>query len=201
MRPTTAAAATGVWKYVSMESKPLTSMNPSSQHIARRLLVALIAVVALWGAGTAGAQEAIVPAAGELNGARHHISFTIGQTADATVIDTALTVSRRTATVSEGVQQTYLSSEQLDIPSVTALSVHIDVYPNPTIAELNIRICEASAPLNYTLFDNSGRTMATGRIEEHATLDMSRMAAGAYLLQVSSADEGQQNTYRIIKGH
>ena len=163
--------------------------------------MALIAVVALWGAGTAGAQEAIVPAAGELNGARHHISFTIGQTADATVIDTALTVSRRTATVSEGVQQTYLSSEQLDIPSVTALSVHIDVYPNPTIAELNIRIREASAPLNYTLFDNSGRTMATGRIEEHATLDMSRMAAGAYLLQVSSADEGQQNTYRIIKGH
>ena len=78
------------------------------------------------------AQVATVPMGGHVTGSGGEMTISLGQCATRTVYDTAVTVNVRTASLTEGVLQPYLTFELNRIDGVEPLSCNVNLYPNPT---------------------------------------------------------------------
>lgn len=60
------------------------------------------------------------------------------------------------------------------------------IYPNPTDSVLYLENLPSSTKLNYQIFTSNGKMAMRGKIVEGQSLDVSKLAAGSYVLQVFS---------------
>ena len=69
-------------------------------------------------------------------------------------------------------------------------------YPNPVGNELHV---EASEPLAYTLYDLTGRAVASGRLRQgDNTVDTSALPQGLYMLRLANA-QGAHRTVKVVR--
>ncbi|MBP5677078.1 MAG: T9SS type A sorting domain-containing protein [Bacteroidales bacterium] len=147
----------------------------------------------------AAAQVAVVPLGGTMAGNGGEMTVSLGQCATQSVYDTALTVSARTASLTEGVIQPYLIVELASIDDVEPLSCNIKLYPNPTTQNLTIEADDYTTRLNYTLYSSTGMTIMKGRFEKQTVLDVSDLLSGQYILRVEDTNRKQSNVYKVVK--
>lgn len=144
-------------------------------------------------------QVATVPMGGHASGAGGEMTVSLGQCATRTVYDTAVTVSARTASLTEGVLQAYLSFELTRIDGVEPLACSLRLFPNPTAQNFTIEADVLDTPLRYTLYTSSGQRLREGQFRQQVTLDVDDLPAGHYLLRVDDAEKNHSNVYKVIK--
>jgi len=77
----------------------------------------------------------------------------------------------------------------------------IVLYPNPATQTVNISVASVSGAANVSVFDINGRLIITKEIslDTIATLDVSQVTAGVYLVQVTAQEGSTKTTKLIIK--
>jgi len=154
-----------------------------------------LSVVLLLGLGLTGlqAQEAIPASAGTATGSGGSSSYSIGQ-----VFYSTNTGS--TGSVSQGVEQPYEISVVTEVKEANSISLKFEVYPNPTIDILTLKIDdELQGNCIATLYDIDGKKLETIKIESSETdVKMNNLAPAIYFLKVSK-NESEIKTFKIIK--
>lgn len=73
----------------------------------------------------------------------------------------------------------------------------ITIFPNPTADKISIVSDKSKIGTTYTLSDQSGKQVLSGRInEENQMIDLSTIAAGAYFFRI---DQDRKRALQIIK--
>jgi hypothetical protein len=137
-------------------------------------------------------QETIPVSAGEAMGSGGLGSYTVGQ-----VFYTTCTGS--TGSVSQGVQQAF-EFQTLSNPELITVNLTAVTYPNPTKDFIILKITDnALHNLRYTLFDISGKSIASSSITESSTqIQMKYLSIGAYVLKVTQKNKSLK-TFKILK--
>jgi hypothetical protein len=151
-----------------------------------------LTVFALFGAGALHAQQAVTAAGAEASGTGGSASYTVGQVA-------YTYQSSADGSVHAGVQQAY-EIFTLGVNDLPGIQLNCAVYPNPTASFLNLTVGDvALSGLSYTLYDLSGKRIATQDVTEQlTTISMEVLPRATYLLKVSA--QGQEiKTFQIIK--
>jgi hypothetical protein len=140
----------------------------------------------------AQAQEAIPVSAGAAVGSGGSANYTVGQVFYTTNTTTA-------GSVSQGVQHPF-EFQILSNAALTAVSLTVVTYPNPTKNFIILKITDTTLHnLRYTLFDINGKAIASGSITETSTqVQMKHLAIGAYMLKVIKKNKSLK-TFKIIK--
>lgn len=152
----------------------------------------IILLVLLFSLPKLMAQQASVASGGNATGTGGTVSYTMGQVA-------YKTQSSTTGTITQGVQQPFeiitLSGEEF-----TTINLELIVYPNPTVANVNLSIKNYPIEnLNYQLFDINGRLLSNNKIlTEETVVDMERYPTATYLLKVTSNNK-EIKIFKIIK--
>lgn len=145
------------------------------------------------------AQVATVPMGGHVTGSGGEMTISLGQCATRTVYDTAVTVNVRTASLTEGVLQPYLTFELNRIDGVEPLSCNVNLYPNPTTESFTLETDEATARMRYSLYSLSGQMLQEGSFLQQTSVDVSDLSSGQYMLKVENVERKQSNVYKVIK--
>ncbi len=127
-------------------------------------------------------------------------SYSVGEMA---LIKTA---SNGSITVTQGLLQP-MSASPTSTQDVVISQDELLIYPNPTRGQVNVAPHFTSGgDLQLTLLDLSGKVILTQKARldqgsEQQQFDMSTLANGSYLLNVSFSGDGskQSNTYKIQK--
>lgn len=151
--------------------------------------------------GSIKAQSGITSFGGDVRNSSGSLSYTLGQPADRSYCDTAVTISIRTATLTEGVQQPYLTVEQLSVPGVESLDLAISVYPNPNAGEFHIKSSDEDVALRYELYNAAGQQIRKGTFVGIERVDIHNCPAGGYMLKVESDSMPGSRVFRVVKGH
>ena len=81
------------------------------------------------------------------------------------------------------------------------LDADFSVFPNPTSGPLTLvsrNLAKHAAGVHYQLIDNSGKVVQFNNVtDDNVTLDLSKMAAGSYFLQVMT-DKEQLEKFKIV---
>lgn len=141
-----------------------------------------------------GADIAVPATAGE------SVSFdaTIMPAAD-WVLDQLFTVAILQESDSRAVIQAAASdpSDNSPITSIQELNtLEANVYPNPVSDLLTIQLANQDEA-SYVLRDGTGRNLMSGVFQQQTQLDMERLPAGTYWLEVTTADA--QAVRRVVK--
>ena len=138
------------------------------------------------------AQESSVASGGDATGSGGGSSYSIGQ-----VVYT--TNSGSTGTVAQGIQQAY-SITTLSNPELTALTLSVQTYPNPTTNIIVLALTNVEfTDLSYVLYDINGRTIANALVNQTETeIAMRNLTSGVYLLKVNQ-NNTELKTFKIIK--
>ncbi len=138
------------------------------------------------------AQQSINTSGGNGSGAGGSFSYTIGQIDNVSAKGTG-------GSIDQGVQQAF-EIEVLGTDTFANINLEMKAYPNPTTANLNLKITNYSIEnLNYQLFDISGRIISKNKItSEETTISMENLSAGNYLLQIAE-NEKTLKTFKIAK--
>ena len=68
------------------------------------------------------------------------------------------------------------------------------VYPNPTKNNINVKVDKTLLGSEYTLYDNTGKTVLSGKInEEISNIELSNLSGGIYLFSIGN------NVKRIVR--
>jgi hypothetical protein len=73
-------------------------------------------------------------------------------------------------------------------------TMNISIYPNPAVEFITIN---TSSPVNYTIYDMSGRWMESGKAMNGQSLNVSQLNAGMYIMQLSGVEGTERFT--IVK--
>lgn len=161
----------------------------------------LLATYLLFADTTLFAQSSITSVGGSTSGTTGAFSFTLGQPADRSFCDTAITISVRTATLTEGVQQPYLSVEEISIPSIETLNIQVSVYPNPTQHKFHISVESVDKQLQFQLHNAVGQLMQHGTFQKETDVMVQEYPAGLYLLRITNTQGVTSKCYRVVIGH
>lgn len=145
------------------------------------------------------AQVATVPMGGHVTSSGGELTLSLGQCATQTLYDTAVTVNVRTASITEGVLQPYLTFELNHIDDIEPLSCLINLYPNPTTESFTLESDEITAPLHYSLYSLSGQLLLEGVFLQQTSVNVSSLASGHYMLRIEDKEKNQSNVYKVIK--
>ncbi len=103
---------------------------------------------------------------------------------------------------------TFKLSQGFHQPNLIVVSVDdflpelaIEVFPNPTVDQVNIRLTEDLGQLQYQLFDLKGQ--ALGQVHNFVglsqSLDLSGFPAGTYFLHIQGTDNPKHKSFKISK--
>lgn len=158
-----------------------------------------LSVILLFALGLTGlqAQESVNTTGGNALGSGGTVSYTVGQT-----VYQSHTGSN--GSVEEGVQQPYEISVVTGI-ELTAISLMITAYPNPTTNYLTLSIdgdvktSHNLSLMSYQLFDMYGKLLKSEKIEGSETsIAMSNLVSATYFVKVIQ-DQREVKTFKIIK--
>ncbi|NRA12669.1 MAG: T9SS type A sorting domain-containing protein [Crocinitomicaceae bacterium] len=148
----------------------------------------------LFGCGLSSlhAQETTLSGGGDATGIGS-LSYSIGQVF-------YVTNSGIDGTVAQGVQQAYEISSIVGIDEFDAISLGLEVYPNPTANYLTLDVKDFSfGALDYVLYDLSGRVLANEELSQKKTIiEMRDFPPSTYFLKVSDGTSIMK-TFKIIK--
>ncbi len=133
------------------------------------------------------AQESTNAAGGDAFGVGGSSSYSVGQVAYMT--------NGANHTVAEGVQQPYEISQISGVNEQSLLKVQ--VFPNPTVDLLEIRMDQVQHNAVYQLFGTNGQLISEGDVNQHAQLSLKDQPSGAYLLTIT--ENTSTRTFRIVK--
>ena len=95
----------------------------------------------------------------------------------------------------------YLTVSVNDGPA-TALrempSLHLQIYPNPTAGRATLT-GPTGQPLQFRLFDLTGRLLLRTSFTEQTDIDLSGYPAGTYLLQIQDVNSGASGVRQLVK--
>ena len=140
--------------------------------------------------------HAIAGAGGNSQSSGGSISYTAGQ-----VVYTTHSVTG--GSLAQGIQQPYEVSVVSGMEDTFALSLFMEVNPNPSDGIVKLRMSSSgpvqSMKLSYCILDIHGRIRSNGRIADSETeIVMTNMAPGVYFLRVSE-DYRDIRVFKIIK--
>ncbi len=73
----------------------------------------------------------------------------------------------------------------------------ISVFPNPSLGQINVKTDAKLLGSVYTIYDNTGKLVLTGRINsENTVIDLGNLSGGIYLFSVG---ENLKQTFKVIK--
>jgi len=73
----------------------------------------------------------------------------------------------------------------------------IHAFPNPVSSHINILAEEAFIGSVYTMYNNIGKVVLTGKVDaENTTIDLGNLSGGIYLFSVG---QNMQQTFKVIK--
>ena len=154
-----------------------------------KLLVCLLIGISLT---NVQAQQTTIPSGKMASSLSGNINYSVGQT-DYT------TNSNPTGSLSQGVQQPYeiFSLGTNDFPNI---SLKMLVYPNPTVALVNLKIENLSSnALEYHLFDMTGKQISSQKINQAETqIPLENLPSATYFLNVSDNNKIIKS-FKIIK--
>ena len=79
--------------------------------------------------------------------------------------------------------------------------IEIDVYPNPAVDHLNVRLLLGDKEMRYSLFDIGGKLVQQERIlSDNFQIGFSTLSTGSYLL-VFTNKEHRIKTLQVQKSH
>lgn len=140
---------------------------------------------------TVFAQESVPASGGNASGSNGSASFSLGQVFYATFTGTD-------ASVIQGVQQPYEISTLTGI-DIKSISLQYLVYPNPTVAVLNLEIQNYTDGFVYSLYDVNGKVLQTKNLENNVTsLTLKEYSNAVYFLKITQADK-EIKSFKIIK--
>lgn len=100
--------------------------------------------------------------------------------------------------LSEGFHQLYLESFVTALWELPELSIHLEVFPNPTSGWLNIRT-DNPERFSLKIFNVHGQQLTTAVLEQgQLTMDLSSLPDGLYLLSAFSENQ-LVKTFKINK--
>ena len=105
------------------------------------------------------------------------------------------TFSQNNIFLTQGFQQCDLIVAAIEENSNDVL-MGIQVFPNPTINEINITTAIA-APIYIHLYNSNGELILSNNFTESTTIDFSLFAAGSYILKLETGNTNK--TYKIQK--
>jgi len=138
------------------------------------------------------AQQSNVASGGDAIGLGGSSSYSVGQ-----IVYTTNTGS--TGTVTQGIQQSYVITS-LSNPELTALTVSMQTYPNPTTDKVILALNNLEPiGLSYVLYDINGRTIVNALVSQTQTqIEMQNLPTGVYILKVNK-NYSELKTFKIIK--
>ena len=132
--------------------------------------------------GAAFAQSAIIPLGGDAQSNNGSVSYTVGQIAVQTSVNSNGSIS-----VTEGVQQPY-EIQTVGVDNYPQISLNAVVYPNPTdnIAQLQLNGFEIpSGGFRAILYDGNGKQLQNLNVTEDLTsFQIGHYATGTYYLEL-----------------
>ena len=71
------------------------------------------------------------------------------------------------------------------------------VYPNPATNEINVKANASLLGAAYTVFDNVGKVVLTGKIiSENTIIELGNLSSGVYMLNIG---DNLIQTFKVIK--
>ncbi len=153
----------------------------------------LIGIVVFTNYRATYAQQAVITSGGDASGNGGTIAFTVGQ-----IVYWANTEPN--GSIIQGVQQPY---EIFSVGiSESALSISLDVFPNPTSNNLHLNVQDfTNSDLAYQLLNMQGNLLEQEEIARGQTqINMSGLPAATYLLNVIQENQIIQS-FKIIKNN
>lgn len=177
--------------------------NTTTSKAALLVVVALLGLVTSLQAQSFDSKmepAAITSFGGDASCGSGSISYSGGEVAVRYSIARAITVVNITRSFSEGVQQPYTTRDYERYEGIDPLTVSMAVYPNPTTDRVVIACSQVTEPLDFTLYNANGQSMAHGTYSQgEVQIDMENMPAGNYMLKVANSNKTNMNIYKIIK--
>lgn len=134
---------------------------------------------------------------GDVSCAGGSLNYTVGQVAVSYGQEKATNAEVTTASLTEGVQQTY-SVERLGIDKERGLGIAVSVHPNPTTDKVSVLLESSVDNLRLELYTVDGRLLRHEIVHGmEQTIDMRGLSSGSYMLRVANGEK--ENYYRIIK--
>lgn len=135
-------------------------------------------------------QKSIVATGGKATGTGGTSNFSVGQ------------ISYKSPNgniVSDGVQQPY-EIVTLGKSNFENISLKINVFPNPTVDELRLKIGENKEILSYQIFDINGKSLSNLEkiIDKETIISMKYFYSGIYFLKITSKNQ-MLKTFKIMK--
>jgi hypothetical protein len=162
------------------------------------LLFALSAIPVLSWGQTQLSPQVFSSQGGDFSNAQFGVSYTIGE------MSSVSTISNGNFTLTQGFHQP--DKYQIALVESIDASWNAEVYPNPADEQLTLKLSsEKMLDLTLDLYDAEGRkVMASRKLNQVPgtqtyTVETSDLAAGAYLLRMTSADGKHQRSFRITK--
>lgn len=145
----------------------------------------------MWAPLTAAiAQETVSSAGNYHENAGISISWTLGEP----VIET---LQSESIILTQGFQQSNITVTSVE--EWPQLDFTISAFPNPASEILNIYIDTEQDELLYSLYELSGKTIASGIIAgNNHQIDVSHLKAGTYFLKITTRNK-MLKTFKIVK--
>ncbi len=146
--------------------------------------------------GAAFAQSAIIPLGGDAQSNNGSVSYTVGQIAVQTSVNSNGSIS-----VTEGVQQPY-EIQTVGVDNYPQISLNAVVYPNPTenLAQLRLNGFEIPADgLRAILYDGNGKQLQSLMVTDDLTaFQIGQYATGTYYLELRDGKRVLK-TFKIVR--
>lgn len=142
------------------------------------------------------AQEAALPAGGDMNNNAASVSYSIGQTFFTPILGNSSQMAL------QGVQQPFEWFEiETSLPQVHS-GVSIQLFPNPSVDFVYLEQSEGHKE-NYhgQLYDGSGKIVKELNIaSQREVMSLGQLPKGLYYLKITNKDQPSQfQTFRIVK--
>jgi hypothetical protein len=133
------------------------------------------------------AQNASVSAGSDASGTGGTVAYSLGQVVYSAVEN-----------CNQGVQQPY-EFYLLGNPTIPGISMHCEVYPNPTLDVVQLKIETLQKGMHYMLFDASSKLLEEKNIaSETTTISLASFAASSFFLRVNK-DGKELQSFKILK--
>ena len=91
----------------------------------------------------------------------------------------------------------YHNDNTLGLNVIGNQNTEINIYPNPTQNQINIKVPAQLHGSNYSVYDFTGKALFNGKIySENTIVELSELSAGMYFLRVG---DNLKQTFKIIK--
>jgi hypothetical protein len=140
---------------------------------------------------TTHAQESLNGAGGDANGGNGKVSYSIGQTVYSAYSDSS-------GSAAQGVQQPYEITVTLDAANID-INLEMNIYPNPTIKDLNLIIEGHSNNFSFEIYDLNGEILKSQNIKtDNTVIKMEGLANAVYFLNIKQNNETVK-IFKVIK--